>query len=419
MADSYGALIKTTTATTGTLDYVLATTALTTAHRTPKQAVADGSLSDGDIVQYMARDTKVTGDASFELGEGIYTDATNEIARDAANIHDGSNGPGVLTIWPGSGQRDIYLVVSPSVQGARLDRINNFTLPVGIGIDTPDRPLHIKDPSVAGIKLEETDGTNPFLVYNREGDQFSIFDETNILDRLVIDSLGHVGIGEVDPATNLHIKESTVDTVPTVEIEQLSTGDAALQFSIVGDAMAQGFDNSDSDQYVFSYAASAGGAVLGTNNRIEIDSAGDVNIVNDLTVGGVPVDRFAAGTAMVFHQAAAPTGWTQSAANNDKALRVVSGAGGGTGGSVGLSSSNVGSTAISVADLAAHDHDFQVAFGTDLFASGTDLGAIIAVGDTLGGGGVSTVDTRDTGSNSTHTHSLALAFIDVIVATKD
>jgi hypothetical protein len=41
-----------------------------------------------------------------------------------------------------------------------------------------------------------------------------------------------------------------------------------------------------------------------------------------------------AGTKMVFFQAAAPTGWTQDATHNDKMLRVVSGPGGGSGGSV-------------------------------------------------------------------------------------
>ena len=40
------------------------------------------------------------------------------------------------------------------------------------------------------------------------------------------------------------------------------------------------------------------------------------------------------GSAMVFFQTAAPTGWTKSTTNNDKALRVTSGDGGGTGGSV-------------------------------------------------------------------------------------
>jgi hypothetical protein len=41
---------------------------------------------------------------------------------------------------------------------------------------------------------------------------------------------------------------------------------------------------------------------------------------------------FPTGTVMVFYQAAAPTGWTKLTTQNDKALRVVSGAGGVAGG---------------------------------------------------------------------------------------
>jgi len=47
---------------------------------------------------------------------------------------------------------------------------------------------------------------------------------------------------------------------------------------------------------------------------------------------------FAAGTKMLFYQAAPPTGWTKDTSNNDKALRVVSGVGGGSGGTHDLSS---------------------------------------------------------------------------------
>ncbi len=50
------------------------------------------------------------------------------------------------------------------------------------------------------------------------------------------------------------------------------------------------------------------------------------------------VDPFPSGTKMVFAQASAPTGWTQDTTNNDKALRVVSGTGGGTGGTHAFSS---------------------------------------------------------------------------------
>ena len=44
-----------------------------------------------------------------------------------------------------------------------------------------------------------------------------------------------------------------------------------------------------------------------------------------------------AGTTMLFFQAAAPTGWTKSTANTDATLRVVSGTGGVSDGSVNFS----------------------------------------------------------------------------------
>lgn len=48
------------------------------------------------------------------------------------------------------------------------------------------------------------------------------------------------------------------------------------------------------------------------------------------------VGEFVAGTKAVFSQAAAPTGWTQTG-DNDRLMRVVSGAGGGTGGAWAIS----------------------------------------------------------------------------------
>ena len=43
------------------------------------------------------------------------------------------------------------------------------------------------------------------------------------------------------------------------------------------------------------------------------------------------------GTVSIFYQATAPLGWTQIVTQNDKALRVVSAAGGGTGGTIATS----------------------------------------------------------------------------------
>jgi hypothetical protein len=93
-----------------------------------------------------------------------------------------------------------------------------------------------------------------------------------------------------------------------------------------------------------------------------LDSSGDV-----LLSGLDNVVTFASGTKMTFFQSAAPTGWTQNTDNDDKALRVVSGTGGSTGGTHALTSppsnshthTNTLSAAahtLSTAQLPSHTH---------------------------------------------------------------
>lgn len=62
---------------------------------------------------------------------------------------------------------------------------------------------------------------------------------------------------------------------------------------------------------------------------------------------------YPAGTRKIFFQASAPTGWTQVTTLNDRALRVVSGTGGGTGGSLSFTtvlSSSAGNLQTTVND---------------------------------------------------------------------
>jgi hypothetical protein len=51
-----------------------------------------------------------------------------------------------------------------------------------------------------------------------------------------------------------------------------------------------------------------------------------------------PTEAIPSGSAMLFYQASAPTGWTKQTTHNDKSLRVVSGTGGGSGGSTAFTS---------------------------------------------------------------------------------
>ena len=77
-------------------------------------------------------------------------------------------------------------------------------------------------------------------------------------------------------------------------------------------------------------------ALSGSNTTEAAFRSAMDRLLNQLDSNSVPT--VPSGTAMVFYQTAAPTGWTKVTTHNNKALRVVSGSGGGSGGTHNLSS---------------------------------------------------------------------------------
>lgn len=142
------------------------------------------------------------------------------------------------------------------------------------------------------------------------------------------------------------------------------------------------------------------------------------------TRSGNLLDAFASGTALVFNQTAAPTGWTKSATHNDKALRVVSGTVG-SGGATAFTSvfgaaKSAGSYTLTTADIPSHQH--APGGATDFIIANTPGGAAVS---TIGGAQLSSLGngalTAATGGGGGHTHTLSLdlQYADVIIATKD
>lgn len=150
------------------------------------------------------------------------------------------------------------------------------------------------------------------------------------------------------------------------------------------------------------------------------------------------------GTAMVFAQTAAPTGWTKSATHDDKALRVVTGTASSGGsspfstvfGKTATDSHTLTTTEIpshshsagtlSAASDGAHthsytrptnDHNTSISGGTQTSDSGTSA--------TTGSSGAHTHSitgsTATAGSGGGHTHpmDIRVQYVDVIIATKD
>jgi hypothetical protein len=158
---------------------------------------------------------------------------------------------------------------------------------------------------------------------------------------------------------------------------------------------------------------------------------GDLPAISGANLTGV--QPFPSGTVMVFHQTAAPTGWTKSTTHNDKALRVVSGDGGGNGGTHDLSSppslahthtgaahthtinhghsNNLSAAAhtLSTAQMPSHSHGLNVARGQGsaveyrVYWSSTSR---ISAGLTYNVNN-QTQSTNSAGSGSSHSHGMS------------
>lgn len=176
-----------------------------------------------------------------------------------------------------------------------------------------------------------------------------------------------------------------------------------------------------------------------------------------IAAGAVPAP-FPSGTRMLFQQTAAPTGWTKDTAQNDKALRVVSGAVS-SGGTVAFStafanrgfsgststetiSGTVGTTVLDISQIPSHTHyvasggggttgalsgtnyvDFNVNYSTNnnYILNGTSVGADRGLASYNGGSSGHTHSF--TGGSHAHTFSgaidMAVQYIDLIIASKD
>ena len=148
---------------------------------------------------------------------------------------------------------------------------------------------------------------------------------------------------------------------------------------------------------------------------------------------------FPSGTVMLFVQTSAPTGWTKNTtSHNNKALRVVTGTAS-SGGTVdfttafqsksvtGTVSGTVGSTTLTLAQIPAHTHTFEVTQTSTTQVGGSNLRAVNAANQ---GAGNSSGISSSAGSGGSHTHTwsgsfsgtsidLAVKYVDAIIATKD
>ena len=173
------------------------------------------------------------------------------------------------------------------------------------------------------------------------------------------------------------------------------------------------------------------------------NGAATKSYVDTASAGG---GGFPSGTVMLFWQASAPVGWTQVTTHNDKALRVVSGAGGVAGGTNSFSSvmaqTVTGGHTISKAELpqlttqAANtlvmytQNNWYAPYGSSSWSAqsyygGSNPNAAVSAGSMSYWNYMQTVNTITTYSlsygNAAHNHPITMdiQYIDLILASKN
>ena len=213
--------------------------------------------------------------------------------------------------------------------------------------------------------------------------------------------------------TDLDTIDALFDAGPVLKVSKGGTGSATLTANNV--VLGNG---TSAVQFV---APSTTGNVLTSNGTTWTSAAAG---------GGFPT-----GTAMMFVQTAAPTGWTKSTTHDNKALRVVSGAAssGGTSSfttvfanqtpTITTSGLSAGATTLSTAQMPSHTHSVAIYTGAGtaqpLGAAGMNTGGSPFTMNTgaAGGGGSHTHTVSGTATSSAVT--LNVQYVDVIIATKD
>ena len=243
----------------------------------------------------------------------------------------------------------------------------------------------------------------------------------NAMDALA----GAVTSGQYLRGNGTDVVMSAIQAADVPTLNQNTTGTASNVTGTV--AIANGGTGQTTKAPAFnalSPITTTGDLIIGNGSnssvRLAIGTNGQVLTSNGTTAtwaaagGGFP-----SGTLMLFQQTSAPTGWTKQTTHDNKALRVVSGTAS-TGGSVAFTTAfasglSAGATTLSTTQMPSHTH--VASNGTmEVSGYGTGMG-----GWGITGSGYNSV-TGSTGGGGSHTHtipSFAVAYVDLIIASKD
>ncbi len=344
---------------------------------------------------------------------------------------------------------------SLTYDGTKLNFSNNGKITFGNNL----RMEVYTDGSVNYIK-SATDGGGafPISIHSGSNEVINIDDGHTQIKTGIKDKDGDLGTaGQVLSSTGTQVNwidapTAEVDTLATVTGRGATTSTACQfgQLDATGLLTAASLNVKDV-KVILNSDFSGSGPTEDAFVRVERGNSSDVDIkwnessdkwqatndgsnYFDIGSGDIP-----SGSIMLFYQSSAPTGWTKQTDHNNKALRVVSGNGGGTGGSVGFTSAfanhtvsisgsdtvnisdsdsvsisgncggsqsiywNTTQAFLTVAQMPAHQHDYDVPRGT----SGGQYGFM----DTSNAGSSGTQKVVSTGGSDYHTHAIIMQYV--------
>ena len=237
--------------------------------------VGIGTTSPGSPLVVKGTDVGATDNIAVQNSAGTKTfsvsnngqvniDGSQKIVTSDASIELRNNATGLMSIKSASNYGITF-----GDNGGETMRISTSTNNVGIGTTSPTQKLHVDGNTlISAEKYYYTAGTGAGFGSDASGN-FKI--RQNDAD-LIFGSGNSVGIGTNSPNRLLHLLTTTTDETQQLLIQNGHSGDAAIMFNISGDTYSLGIDNSDGDKFKLSYGN------LGVNDRIVIDSTGNVGI---------------------------------------------------------------------------------------------------------------------------------------------
>ena len=303
---------------------------------------------------------------------------------------------------------------------------------------------YIKDSGTGNLKIV----TDNLHIKNAADNETKAYFDTNGAVGLYYDN----GEKLVTSATGVTVSGSIAVT-GTVDGRDVATDGTKL------DGIATSANNYTHPNHSGEVTSTADGATVIADNivdeaNLKISNAGSngqflskqTGNTGGLTWATVTMEDFIPnGTVMAFFQSSAPTGWTQVTSQNNKVLRVVSGTGGGTGGtwatSSGVTTDSQGAhthtsaahthtgaahthtSAAHTHNGAAHSHNHNLSAGSHTLSTAQlashSHGGVVTGGSSVGnypgsnGGwrnwivGLSSGSTSAAGSGSSHSHNMS------------